>query len=134
MAYTNEGNAGFRITGVTVLGSAIAGPTHVSLEKEVVREAIKAMPNNVPISRPVDAIDGRLTVETLDLSADVDETTAAGNVVTNFSEANGSGSGSLTIGKMVAGSVRHTYDRNTGGFRMQQDFALEGALTFTPAV
>ncbi|HYG78681.1 MAG TPA: hypothetical protein VEK08_27015 [Planctomycetota bacterium] len=130
MAYSNEANAGFRITGTSGLGTYL-GNIRALIEKIIVREELKADANNHPVSRPVDDIDARVTVEFLDNSGGISHTAAAANLTMSYSEGNG-GAASVIIGALVAGSIRHNWGRKQGGFGVQQENELQGALTYTP--
>lgn len=131
MAYADESNAGFRISAISGFGTFL-GRIACLIEKIVERERIEADNNNVPVARPVDSIDARVTVDYLDTAGAKAETTAAANLTVTFDEADGVSSGSVVIGKVVGSSVQHTMARRRGGFGVQQTLELEGALTYTP--
>ena len=135
MAYTDEANAGFRITEFKHGSTAVAGMVRAVIEKIINREVIKADANNAPVARPIDEIDARVTAEFLDASAGFSETAAAASIVATFSQADGSSSGSVTVGPMRAGSITHTMARNQGGHATQQVFEMEGStLTYSVTV
>ena len=132
MSFSTEANAGFRITGFTHNATALLARIRCLLEKLVIREAIRADANNTPVSRPVDELDARVSLDFLDNSGAISHTAASANITENYSEAGGS-SGSIIMGPMVAGSVTHNHGRKMGGFGVQQVFELEGtSLTYTP--
>jgi hypothetical protein len=132
MAYATEGNAGFRHTGWSFGATSILGKIRLLIEKIILREPIMADANNVAISRPVDEVDSRVTAEFLDNAGAISEDTAAANLTSTFSEANGSGTGGVVIGKVAASSVTHTQGRKQGGFNVAQIFEQVGAQTYTP--
>lgn len=134
MAYASEADAGHRITSITHGGTELKGPLGVTLEKVVEREVRQAGANNAPVSRPVAFLDARVTARFLDTAGGISETAAAASLVANFTDGAGD-AGSVTMGPLKAGSIRHTMERNQGGFAVEQDFELEGAtLTYTPAI
>ena len=96
--YASEANAGFRITKLIALGNTFDGMVRLLLEKVVQREPLMADAHNSPVSRPVDELDARATVDALSQGAGVMETTAAGNLVETFTEAGG-GTGGITMGR-----------------------------------
>lgn len=133
MAYVNTGDAGFRMTTTSGLATFI-GKIRMMLEKLIEREVIQADAENTPTERPVDLIDARVVVETLDANMAVSEGTSAANLTSNFTTADG-GSGSLVIGPLVGSGVQHEKARRMGGFRHQQTLEMKGsALTYTPTV
>lgn len=132
MSYATEANAGFRASSWLHGSTAIVGKVECALEKDVVREPIRADANNVPISRPVDEIDARATLTALDNACAIAETASAANLTINATEANGSGTAGVVLGSMLAGSVQHTQRRRMGGHTVSQVFELQGALTYTP--
>lgn len=131
MSYAAEGDAGFRISSFSGLISAI-GRLAAMAEKIINREVIQADANNAPVARPVDEVDSRMTLESLDQAMAVAESTAAANQTIGIQQADG-GSGSLVMGKMVASSVQHTFRRRMGGFGCQQTLEMQDStLTYTP--
>lgn len=130
MAYSTEANAGFRLTTTSGLATVL-GKIAALIEKVVDREPIQADGNNFPVSRPVDAIDARVTVESLDQSMATSETAAAANLTVNYSQAGG-GTASVIVGALLASGVQHTMRRRMGGFAAQQTYELQGTLTYTP--
>lgn len=132
MSYENEANAGYRHTGWAFGGTSFFGKIRLLIEKIVNREPLMADDNNSAQAMPVDELGARVTLEFLDNAGAIDESEDAANLVTTFSEANGSGSGGVTVGKLVPGSVTHTEGRKQGGFTVAQIMELEGDLTYTP--
>ena len=132
MAYTTEANAGFRASSWLHGSTAFLGKVECVVEKIVEREPLMADANNVPISRPVDVIDARATLTFLDNAGALVETVTSANLTVNASEANGSATAGVVIGKMLPGSVTHVQRRKMGGYSIAQIFELEGALTYTP--
>lgn len=133
MAYTNEKDAGHRITSVTFGGTEIKSVLGASIEKIVEREVRQAGSNNTPVSRPVAALDARATIRFLDLNGAVSHTAAAANIVVSFSS--DGGTGSVTVGTMLASGVTNTFERGQGGFSADQVFELEGtSLAYTPTI
>lgn len=134
MAYSNEQNAGYRITSLTHGATEQKGALGCLLEKIVEREPIMAGSNNSAVARPVNVLDARVVARFLDTAGAIAETVAAANYTAAFTDAAGN-AGSVVMGTMVAGSVRHTMERNQGGFSIEQDFELEGSsLTYTPTI
>lgn len=132
-SYATEANAGYRITGTKFNSTANAlGHVRASVEKLVDREVLMADGNNTPTARPVNTLDCRCTIESLDQAGALSESTAAANVELDYTEANGN-SASIIVGAMLPGSVRHNWGRNMGGFGWAQDFELQGGLTYTPS-
>lgn len=132
MAYAAEGDAGFRISSFSGLVAANLGKLAATIEKIINREVIQADANNAPVARPVDEIDARITLESLDVAMATSETTAAANQTVGIQQADG-GSGSIVMGKMVAGSVMHTFRRRMGGFGSHQTLEMQdSSLTYTP--
>ncbi len=134
MAWANTGSAAFRITGFTHVSASFLGKIRTMFEYLITDEVLQADAENYPTSRPVDNLDMRQTIEMLDLTSFLAHTTTAGNTTTSFSEANGSGSGTLVAGAMVCRSVRHGISRRNGGNPMAQDFYLQGSPTFTTSM
>lgn len=136
MSYADAGNAGFRHTSWQHANGGspktFLGKVRCLIEKIVAFEPIAADANNFPEARPVDNVDARVTLETLDNAMGMPETTTAGNMTMNFSEAGGTTGVGTVIGKMLAGSVTHTQQRRMGGFNVAQVFEAVGALTYTP--
>lgn len=133
MAYTNEKDAGHRITSVTFNSTEIKSVLGATIEKIVEREVRQAGSNNTPVSRPVSALDARATVRFLDFNGAVLHTASAANLVVNFSS--DGGTGSVTVGTMLASGVTNTFERGQGGFAAEQTFELEGtSLTYTPTI
>lgn len=133
MAYSDEANAPFRITGFTHGSASFLGQVRMLFEKIVTDEPMAADANNFPVSRPVDFVDSRITTDFLNLAAPLAETTTKADVTTTLSEAGGS-SGSLLMGKMLPRSVRGGIMRRNGGNPTSQDFHQVGALTMTPTI
>ncbi len=131
MAYTDARNAPFRPTGFAHGSTNIVGRVRFMFEKIVSDEPIFEDATNTPTSRPIDNIDARVTADFLDIAGGIAHGTASANVTASFSEANGSGSGSVVYGKMVPRSVRGGVMRRNSGNPTSQDFYLEGALTET---
>lgn len=130
--YSTEANAGFRFTAATFnAGAAWLGHVRANIEKVIDREVIAADGNNYPVSRPINTLDARITVECLDQVAGLAETSAAANCVLSYTEAGGTSGVSVTVGAMRAGSIRHQWNRSMGGFGLAQDMELEGPLTYT---
>jgi len=133
MAYVTTSDAGFRLTTTSGLATWI-GKIRMLFEKLVEREIIQADAENTPTERPVDLLDARVVVETLDAAMGVSEGASAANLTANFTTADG-GSGSLVMGPLVGSGVQHDKSRRTGGFRHQQTLEMKGsALTYTPTV
>lgn len=132
MAYSNEGNAGYRHTSWAFGATPLAGKIRLLIEKICNREAIMADDNNTPQARPIDEEDARVTAEFLDNAGGIDTSEEADALTSTFSEANGSGSGGVVIGDVLPGSITHTQGRKQGGFTVAQVFELEGDLTYTP--
>ncbi len=130
MAYSNAGNAAFRITGAAVGGSAYSGKIRNSFEKIVNREVIQTDAVNTPEKRPVDNIDARMTNEFLAWDTNLPETTAATTAVLTFSEVGGTTGSSVSYGPMVVSGYRAGIQRRNGGNPMAQDLELQGS-TFT---
>jgi len=130
MAYIDEKDSGFRLTSFAHSAASILGKLRVSVDDIVNREVIQADGNNYPVSRPVDEIDMRVVVAFLGLDSEVAASAAAANLVIGFTEADG-GSATLTIGKMLAGSISNIMGRRMGGFSAEQTFEQEGARTKT---
>lgn len=130
MAYATEKDAGFRFTAVAGITTAL-GRVSAMIERIIVRERLQADGNNYPVSRPVDEKDGRVTVNFLDNGGGVLETAAAANITASYTQADG-GAGSVVIGPLVAGTIKHDWRRKMGGFGMQQEFEQEGDLVYTP--
>lgn len=131
MAYTNAANAAFRLTGFTHNATSFLGKIRSMFEKIITDEPLFEDGTNTPSSRPVDSIDARVTIDYLDQTGGVAHTVAAANTTQSFSEANGSGSGTVVLGKMVPRSIRGGVMRRNAGNAQSQDFYLEGALTET---
>jgi len=134
MSFTGTGSAAFRITGFEHGSHAYAGKIRTMFEFIITDEVIQMDAINYPGSRPVDNLDQRQTLSFLDLTSFLPPDTDAASTTTSFSEANGSGNGTLVAGDMVPRSVRHAIVRRNGGNPMEQDFYLEGEPTFTTSV
>ena len=126
MAYTSELQAFHMLTSVTHSGTQIKGAKGVRLSKHVTRNVISADGNKGPTGRPVQAIDATAVVRYLDLSGLVSETTAAGNLVSNFTKADGN-TGSVTLNTMLGGSWDFDGENPEGGMAVQQIFEVLGA-------
>ncbi len=134
MSWSNAGSAAFRITGFTQGSNAYLGKIRTMIEYIIGDEVLQVDGDNHPSARPVDNVDMRQTIEMLDITSFLAPSTAAANTTTSFSEANGSGSGTLVAGQMVCRSIRHGIMRRNGGNPMAQDLYLVGSPTFTTSM
>jgi len=133
MAYSDASNAAFRLTTVTHGGTELAGALGCTIRKIVDRAILKADKDSTPISRPINLIDAIADITFLDQSGPIAHGASVGNIVATFSTGAG-GSGSITIGGMVAGSVTHNLGEGPGK-NVSQEFLFQGSsLTYTPTV
>lgn len=130
MAWAEEKDSGFRITGFTQGANSILGKVRVSIDDICNREVLAVDGINYPGSRPQDEIDGRVVCQFVGLDSEVSFSASAANATVSFTAADG-GSGSLVYGKVLAGSVVSLMGRRMGGFNSEQTFELEGARTKT---
>ncbi len=131
MAWVAANSAAFRLTGFAQAANSYLGKIRSMFEYIITDEVIQIDGDNFPSARPVDNLDMRQTIEMLDMTSFLPNTTAAANTVTTATEAGAGGSAVLTAGAMVCRSVRHGVLRRNGGNPMSQDFYLQGTPTFT---
>jgi len=137
MAWATAADSGFRITGFTFDPSGtpvtILGRIRAFVQKIIDREVLQYDGDNFPSARPVDSKDARAVLAFAAMEQFISETVAAKNLKIDFTAADG-GAGSITIGKMLPGSVDFTMQRRMGGFMAEQTFELEGDLTLTVSI
>lgn len=132
MAYSDSSDHIFKISSVTALGATMSGVLSAQIIKIVERNAKR--PAGVEVSayaNPVTFLGARAVIECQDISDGVGEGTAAGNVVVNFTTADG-GTASATVGSMVACSqtINASSPNNEGS--LTQEFEHQGsAVTWT---
>jgi hypothetical protein len=132
MSFVNAKNAAFRLTTFQhANGNNYNSKVRCSFEKSVQYEVLATDAINYPEARGLDAIDARATIEALDWTGKMAETTSAGNLTIAGNEAVGSGTFSNSFGAMKVCGYRSGVMRRNGGNPMAQDFELEGALTET---
>lgn len=125
MAYVDEKNAGYRITGVAHGVATTKGNIRVAFDEVVDREVIQADENNFPVSRPINGLDQRIVVAFMDMTSQISRDADPADVAVDFTEAGGD-AGSLECGEFVASSVANIMGRSMGGFNGEQTFELEG--------
>ncbi|MCP4639450.1 MAG: hypothetical protein GY851_03405 [bacterium] len=126
MAYTDETDAFHRHTSTVHASTTIKGVLGVRTSYEVGRNPISADGALGPTAHPVQTLRQTAVLRFLDGNGVLAYGTAAGNLVHNFTAADG-GSGSITQALMVASSWEMEAESPEGGFAYQQTYDAESS-------